>query len=150
MPRFSAVLVPGTKPPYHTWTFLVVPAHITLRPGPVRGTLNGSPFRGSLARADGTLRIAVTRALQAEAGVSRGARVTVTMEPDVEPRRVNVPVELQALFDDDPDLARDFEAMAPSHRRAWAAYVGGAVRPETRRNRASKAIDGIRARAFPR
>ncbi len=91
----------------------------------------------------------ITRAIQTAAGVSLGDRVDVTLEPDPEPRPLDVPEELQALFDDDPELARLFEAMAPSHRRAWATYIGDAVRPETRRRRAQKAPAGIRARAFP-
>ncbi|MBK5256484.1 MAG: YdeI/OmpD-associated family protein [Vicinamibacteria bacterium] len=62
---------------------------------------------------------------------------------------MDVPDELQAILDADPKLATLFGAMAPSHRRAWTAYIGGAVRPETRRRRAEKALAGIRARAFP-
>jgi len=150
MPRFSTVLVAGTKAPYTSWTFLDVPAGVKVSPGPVKGTINGVAFRGTLTRSGGTLRMPVTRALQSAVGVTRGARVTVVLDVDPEPRGVNVPRELRDVLGADRELARQFEAMAPSHRRAWAAYVGDAKRPETRRGRAVKAIEGIRARVFPR
>lgn len=150
MTRFETILVAGQRAPYTTWTFIEVPAaHGEGLCGPVRGELAGTPFRGTASRSHGVLRIPVTKSLLDLAGVSRGDRVLVSLEPDREPRPIEVPVELRAVLDTDPGLAAAFEALPPSHRRAWAAHVDEAKRPETRARRSERARQGIRSRAFP-
>ena len=153
MKRFEARLVPGQKPPYDTWTFVVVPEAVR-RDWParvdVRGTLDGEPFRGTVSRGEGVSRVPVKKELLARSGAARGQVVQVALEPDPEPRPVVLPAELEAVLAKDPALARRFDALAPSQRRAWAAYVGEAKRPETRARRAREAPAGIRARTFPR
>ncbi len=154
MHTFTTELVPGGKRPYDTWNFVVLPdavvAALGRPPFAVRGTLAGAPFRGSAARGEGVVRVPVTAELRARAGVARGDRVEVRIELDREPPALDVPAELQAVLDSDRTLRTAWDAMAPSHRRAWAQYVGEAARPETRARRAAKADEGIRARAFPR
>lgn len=153
MHRFETTLRPGRKAPYDTWTFVELPATVAaaLGAGPVnvRGTIGGVAFRGTATRGEGRMRVPMTRAFLDQAAVARGDRVAVTIERDPEPRPVVIPTELQAVLDADPKLAALFEAMAPSHRRAWAAYVAEAKRPATRARRAALAPAGIRARAFP-
>jgi hypothetical protein len=116
----------------------------------VRGTLAGTPFRGTASRSQGVLRIPLVRGLLEQAGVARGDRIPVTLERDLVPRPVTVSDELQSVLDRAPALARAFAALPPSHRRAWAQHVAEAKRPETRLRRAAQAVDGIRDRAFPR
>jgi len=154
MNRFQTTLVPGSKPPYASWTFVVVPPRIARAlgagPKPVRGTLAGVPFRGTVSRGEGVLRMPVPRDLRAAAGVACGDVVEVTMELDPEARPVELPSELRAVLAKDPKLAALYERLPPAHRRAWATYVAEGKRPETRERRAGKAPEGIRARAFPR
>jgi len=155
MPTFTSTLAAGGKAPYDRWTFIVLPAGVAQALGgrfplPVRGTLAGTPFRGTAARGEGVCRIPLPRELQDAAGVRTGDTVRITVEPDAEPRPVEVPPELQAVLDADPDLFRRFDALPPSMRRAWAGHVAEAKRPETRAKRAAAAPAGIRARAFPR
>jgi hypothetical protein len=152
--RFRSRLVHGEKSPYDTWTFVVLPPEVVDALGisarvPVRGTLAGTGFRGTVSKGEGVYRMSVPRALLDEASVQAGDLVEVALERDPEPRPVDVPTELQALFDDDPELGELFAGLPPSQRRAWAAYVGEAKRPETRARRARKAPDAIRARQFP-
>jgi len=153
MQRFKAKLVPGKKTPYSSWTFILIPEAIQKawkKPRcNVRGTINGEPFRGTISQGEGVYRMPVKKSLLNKIGVSRGTSVEVVMELDTEPRAIDVPEELQAVLDKDKSLAKLFDAMSPSHRRAWTTYVGEAVRPETRARRAQKASDGIRARAYP-
>jgi uncharacterized protein YdeI (YjbR/CyaY-like superfamily) len=73
----------------------------------------------------------------------------VAIELDTNPRSLKIPAELREIFSSHPQVARLFDELPPSLRRAWSAYVGGAKRPETRIRRASKALHGIRAREFP-
>jgi len=154
MHRFQTILVSGHKRPYATWTFLIVPPemaqHWGFGPKPVRGTISGPAFRGTASRGEGVLRVPIPRQLRDRAGLKRGYTVEVTLELDTDARHVHIPDELRAVFWRDPDVESLYDSLPPAHRRAWAAYVGEAKRPETRILRASKAPDGIRAKAFPR
>lgn len=155
MHRFRAVLVPGRKAPYTTWTFVELPERVAAAlgaggPHAVRGFLAGSAFRATAHRSDGALRVPVTRDLMAAAGVERGEEVEVRLELDPEPRPIELPEELERVLAADPELRDLFARLPPSMRRAWAAHVGDAKKPETRHRRAAKAPDGIRARGWPR
>lgn len=153
MPRFEAELVPGHEAPYDTWTFVVVPDEIygelgQARP-PVRGTIGGVAFRETIHRSGGVPRLLVRRELLDRIGASLGDVVDVRLELDREPRTVEVPPELEAVFDEDRQLAELYSKLSPSLRRAWATYVGEAKRSETRLRRAEKARAGIREKLYP-
>ncbi len=154
MHRFQTILVSGRKRPYTTWTFLIVPPEMAKNWGsgqkPVRGTISGHAFRGTASRGEGALRVPIPRELRDRAGLKRGDTVDVALELDADARQVHIPDELRAVFENDPEVAALYDNLPPAHRRAWAAYVDEAKRLETRMLRASKAPDGIRARAFPR
>jgi len=93
--------------------------------------------------------MAVKRELLDRIGASRGDVVEVRIELDREPRTVDVPPELEAVFEGDQQLAELYARMSPSLRRAWATYVDEAKRPETRLRRAEKAREGIREGLYP-
>jgi hypothetical protein len=154
MKGFRTTLVSGSKPPYTSWTFLIIPAKLAVQWGvgqiAVRGTISGTTFRGTASRGEGQLRIPLSRELRERAGVARGDTVDVAIELDPNPRLLSVPEELHAVFRDRPEVARLYDQLPPSLRRAWAAYVEEAKRPETRDRRAREAPQGIRAREFPR
>lgn len=153
MPSFLAALVSGTKRPYDSWTFVVVPDHVVAALGSkraqVRGTIQGVSFTGTVSKGEGVYRMPVPRDLQSKARIARGDEVRVFMEFDPEPRPIDIPLELQQVLAADPDLARRFDGLPPAHRRAWAGYVADAKRAETRIKRAAKAPDGIRSKSFP-
>jgi hypothetical protein len=151
---FRARLVPGGKVPYDSWVFVVIPAEVHTRwgragPWPVRGTLGGVSFRRSVARGEGVYRMSVPLPLREQAGVGLGDEVEVLIELDPEPRPLDLPPELRALFDADPELAARFAALAPSMRRAWAVHIASAKRPATRERRAAAAVLGIPAATWP-
>ena len=154
MHRFQTILAPGTKRPYVSWTFLIVPAELAAQWGPgqkaVRGTISGKEFRGTLSRGEGVLRMPVPRDVREQAGVRCGDTVEVEIELDTAPRPLRLPDELRAIFNDRPEIGRLYEQLPPSQQRAWAAYIDEAKQPETRMRRAGKAPDGIRAREFPK
>ncbi|MCB1034078.1 MAG: DUF1905 domain-containing protein [Acidobacteria bacterium] len=154
MHQFRTTLVAGNKAPYTSWTFVIVPPEVAREWGPgrkeVRGTVAGHPFRGTASSGEGALRVPIPRELRDAAGLRRGDTVDVALELDTAPRPLEIPDELRAVFDEDPEVAALFGKLPPSHRRAWATYVAEAKRPETRIRRARKAMEGIRAREFPR
>lgn len=153
MQRFETELVAGAKAPYTRWTFILVPDEVRSpwrrARAEVRGTIGGEPFRGTVAKGEGVYRMPVKRELLERIGAARGDVVEVEIELDPEPRPVVVPDELKAVLEADRELARRFDALPPSHRRAWAQYVGEAKQAATRARRAEQARAGIRSRSFP-
>jgi hypothetical protein len=155
MPAFSTRLVHGDKSPYLSWLFLEIPPELmtTLGPRgpvPVCGTIEGVAFRGMLHRSpDGSGRVAARREWLAPERRA-GDVVAVVLEKDLEPRTVEVPEELAAALAEHPDAEAIYAAMAPSHRRAWAEWVGSAKQASTRQSRAARAPEGIRAKGWPR
>jgi bifunctional DNA-binding transcriptional regulator/antitoxin component of YhaV-PrlF toxin-antitoxin module len=108
----------------------------------VRGTLNGTPFRGRLSVYGGATYLGLRREIREAAGIEVGDVVDVVLERDDEPREVQVPAELEAALTADARAA--FDALAFTHRREYAEWVGEAKRPETRARRAARAVEMLR------
>jgi hypothetical protein len=105
-------------------------------------TINGEPFTSSAMPAgDGTHALAVSKALQTAARASAGDTVTVVLEPDLEPRTVDVPAELQAAFADAQKAHAAFSALAYSHQKEYVSWIASAKRPATRERRIAQAIE---------
>ena len=51
-----------------------------------------------------------------------------------------IPKELQTAFKDEPAAEAFFDALAPSHRKRYIAWIATAKRPETKANRVKKSI----------
>ncbi len=54
-----------------------------------------------------------------------------------------LPEELTAALAARAEVRARFDSLPPSHRREYARFVDGAVKPETRRRRAEKAVEMI-------
>jgi hypothetical protein len=145
--RFRARLEPEAG-----GTFVVVPDEMAERIGArgrtsVRGTVNGTPFRNQVMpyRDDSPQGrrwyMVVSRAVRAAAGgLEAGDEVELVLQRDDEPRTADVPAELSDALDRDPRARLAWEAIAPSHRNEYAAWVGEAKRQETRHRRAAVTV----------
>jgi bifunctional DNA-binding transcriptional regulator/antitoxin component of YhaV-PrlF toxin-antitoxin module len=112
---------------------------------PVRGTVNGTPLRSRLMVYGGTTYLGLRREIREAAGIDVGDLVEVVLERDDAPREVALPAELEAALAADAALRATFDALAFTHRREYAEWVGGAKREETRARRAAKAVEMLRA-----
>jgi Bacteriocin-protection, YdeI or OmpD-Associated/Domain of unknown function (DUF1905) len=148
--RFRAVL----KPTGRTATYIEIPfdpreVFASGRP-PVRGTVNGFPFRTTLARRGGAWYMVVNRAVREGARAEAGERVVVEMERDDEPRDVVVPDDVRAALAGDETARAFFDELPYSHRKEYVDWITSAKRDETRRRRIEKAAamlkEGRRAR----
>jgi hypothetical protein len=108
---------------------------------PVRGALNGAPYRGSAFRMGGDCHfMVVNRKLRAAAGVSGGETVPVTMERDDEPRVITPPEDFARALEADEDARATWDKLSFTHRREHVEHFEEAKRPETRRRRMEKSI----------
>jgi hypothetical protein len=141
--RFQAVL--GAE---DSGVFIEVPLDVPAvfgraRPA-VRVTVNGHPFRSTVAVYGSRYYLPVKREFREAAGVAAGDRVEVELEADEEPRTVEPPADLAAALAADPAARAAFDRLSFTHRREYVEWVTGARRPETRRRRVQQAVDMLR------
>ncbi|MEM1043808.1 MAG: YdeI/OmpD-associated family protein [Bacteroidota bacterium] len=115
----------------------------------VEGTLDAGsgtrPFRRALHRQpDGSLRLKFGAGWLREAGAAVGNVARVTLHEDPDPGRVDMPGELSAALDLDPEASKAWAALSPSRRKTHAYHVGRAKRTDTRIRRALSILDEIK------
>jgi len=123
---------------------LDVPAVFGKARAPVRGTINGHPFRSTVAVYGGRSFLPVKQALREAAGVAAGDAVVIELEADEQPRTVDPPPDLAAALAADPEARAAFEGLSFTHQREYAEWVAGARREETRRRRVDQAVEMLR------
>ena len=123
---------------------LDVPAVFGKARAPVRGTINGHPFRSTIAVYGGRSLLPVKKVLREAAGVAAGDAVVIELEADEQPRTVDPPPDLAAALAADPEARAAFEGLSFTHQREYAEGVAEARREETRRHRVDQAVEMLR------
>ncbi len=111
----------------------------------VRGTVNGTEFRTTVAVYGGIYMIGFNRELREQAGIAIGDEVTVEVELDDEPRTVELPPALSAALSHDAEARTSFDGLSYTHRREYAGWIADAKRDETRERRVARALEMLRA-----
>lgn len=118
----------------------------------VKGRIDNVPIASSLM-ASGTgadvlggakLAICVNQDMLKRLGKTAGDSVKVSLEPHTGTVAVPLPPALRKALASKPRVKAIFDRLAPSHRKAYAQWVGSAKRPETRARRARGAVEMIR------
>ena len=107
---------------------------------PVRGTLNGAPFRASIFKMHGRHFMVVNRKLREAAGVSGGETVPVRVERDTEPRVITPPADFARALESNEAALAAWDKLSYTHRREHVEHVEEAKRPDTRRRRIEKSV----------
>ena len=108
---------------------------------PVRGTLNGAPFRSSLFRMGGDCHfMVVNRKLREASGVRGGETVPVVLERDTEPRTIDPPADFARALKGSKEARAVWDKLSYTHRREHVEHIEEAKRPETRQRRIEKSI----------
>jgi hypothetical protein len=135
--QFTAVLVkPDT---IGAWTYLTVPfnaEHIFNNRAriPVKGTINGVSFQGSLMpHGNGRHYMVVNKTLQKNCGASIGDEVHVSMVLDEQERIIAVPEDLEAALVRDVRVKQLFDDFAYSHRKEYIEWIISAKKPGKQR-----------------
>jgi Bacteriocin-protection, YdeI or OmpD-Associated/Domain of unknown function (DUF1905) len=124
--------------------FDVKAAYGSARPK-VKVTVNGVTLRTTVAVYGGRSYIGFRKEICQAAGLQLGKIVTVAIEPDTEPRVVDVPDDLACALGMDPSARTRFEALSYTHRREHAQWVADAKKPETRQRRVARVIEMLTA-----
>jgi len=105
---------------------------------PVKGTINGFPFRSSLMPMGGCHMMPINQALCDSSGTKSGDIVDVVMERDEEERSVDAPAELERELKKSRKARERWEKLAFTHKKEMALAISGAKQEETRKRRLAK------------
>ena len=135
----------GAAGPGNAWCFIAVPFDVSEVWGvrgqlPVKGTINGFPYRTTIQPSEGRHYLTFNKLLQAGAGARAGDTVSVMMERDTEERVVEAPTELAKAFRSNKGAKALWDKLAYTHRKEFARWISEAKQEETRERRAAKAV----------
>ncbi len=106
----------------------------------IQCTFDGEPYRGVVADMGGGPVIALLQTIRAKIGKKPGDSVRVAVWKDDEPRVYALPEDLAAALEANAAAKATFEALAPSHRKAYVVWVEESKKAETRAARVEKAV----------
>lgn len=111
---------------------------------PVRGTINGFPFRSSLMNMGDGHMMVVNAELRAGGKCKAGDTVSVVMELDEEKRTVEVPPYLKKIINSAPKAKEFWATLSFTHQKEYVREIEGAKKPETRDKRIAAMMDALR------
>jgi Bacteriocin-protection, YdeI or OmpD-Associated/Domain of unknown function (DUF1905) len=108
----------------------------------IKATIDGEPYRGSLVRM-GTPNhmLLILKEIRERIGKTFGDEVEVEFEEDIEPRRVEIPPDLQQALEANPAEQAFFDRLSYSHQREYVLWINEARREQTRKDRIQKTIE---------
>src|SRR5262245_8114326 len=109
---------------------------------PVKATINGAEYRGSVVRMGGRYMLGIPKEFRDRAGIEAGNHIVVTLERDAAERVVEVPMDFAAALKK-AGLRKNFDAMSYTHRKEHVRAIEEAKAAETRARRIGKAIEMI-------
>ena len=131
--------VAGMKPPFDV-------VEVFGRKGrvPVKGTINGFPFRSSLMNMGDGHMMAVNAELRAGGKCKAGDTVRIVMELDEDERKVEVPAYLKKIINSDPQAKERWAKLSFTHQKEYVRAVEDAKKDETRERRIAQMMDALR------
>jgi len=111
----------------------------------VKTTIEGEPYRGSLARMGEPCHIlGILKSIREKVGKGISDEIEVTLEEDLEPRVVEVPEDLAQALAQDSDAAAIFQRLSFSHQKEYVTWIESAKQETTRRDRIAKTIEKLK------
>lgn len=129
----------GLRPPFD-----VVEVFGTRARVPMRGTINGYPFRSSLCNMGAGHFLGVNKQMRAGAHCQAGDVVHVVLERDTAPRVVEVPAYLQKIIGLEKATAAAWEKLSYTHQKEWVKAIEEAKQEETRQRRIEKLLKALK------
>jgi uncharacterized protein YdeI (YjbR/CyaY-like superfamily) len=110
----------------------------------VHAQVNGLDYRTALFPVrGGTHFILINKKIQKAAGLKEGNVATFTLAPDLEPRELILPKELERTLNQDRAMRKWFDLLNFSIRKWMVDYVSDGKTAETRRNRAGRMAEQV-------
>ena len=111
----------------------------------VKALIEGIPYRTTLMRMGSECHmLGVLKDLRERIGKTFGDEITVTLEPDTEPRVVEIPKDLMKELKKDKEAKTFFDKLSYTHQKEYVWWVEEAKKEETRQNRILKTIEMLK------
>lgn len=111
---------------------------------PVKGTINGFPFRSSLMNMGDGHMMVINAQMRAGAECEAGDIVAILMELDEDKRTVEVPTYLKKMIAADPKTKESWSGLSFTHQKEYVREIEDAKRTETREKRIAIMMDALR------
>lgn len=111
---------------------------------PIKGTINGFPFRSSLMNMGDGHMMVVNAEMRTGAKCEAGDTVSVVMELDEQKRSVEVPAYLKKIINGDAKAKEFWEKLSFTHKKEYVREIEDAKRTETREKRITAMMDALR------
>ncbi|OPY25799.1 MAG: hypothetical protein A4E28_02937 [Methanocella sp. PtaU1.Bin125] len=112
---------------------------------PVKCTIDGHPYRGSIFPYGGVYYLGVVKKVRDAIGKTFGDTVRVVLEPDEEPRTVAVPSDFAGALAGNKKARHAFEKLSYSHKREYVQWIEEVKKEETRQRRIAKTVEKLTA-----
>jgi hypothetical protein len=107
----------------------------------IRATIDGEAYRGTLVRMGTPCHLLlILKEIRGKIGKQPGDTVSVTIEPDREPRVVEPPADFRKALRAAPAARTFFDKLSYTHRKEYVRWIDEAKRAETRAARIGKAV----------
>jgi hypothetical protein len=110
---------------------------------PVKGTINGFPFRSSLMNMGEGHMMVVNAELRAGAQCKAGDTVSIFMELDEGKRTVEVQGYLKKIIHSDPKAREFWPKLSFTHQKEYVREIEDAKKPETREKRIAAMMSAL-------
>ena len=111
----------------------------------VKAMIEGVPYRGILTRMGGDHHLLIIlKEIRAQIGRTFGDEVKITVEPDTEPRVIEIPEDLMKELKKDKEAKAFFDKLSYTHQREYVMWINEAKREETRQSRVVKTIEMLK------
>lgn len=111
----------------------------------VKALIEGVPYRTTLMRMGSEHHVlGVLKDIREQIGKSFGDEVTVTLEPDSEPRLIEIPKDLMKELKKEKEAKVFFDKLSYTHQKEYVRWVEEAKKEETRQNRIVKTIEMLK------
>ena len=111
----------------------------------IKALIEGVPYRGILTRMGSDCHIlGIRKEIREQVGKTLGDEITVTVEPDSEPRVIEVPKGLLAELKKDKEARALFDNLSYTHQKEYVNWITEAKKEETRRGRIVKTIEMLK------
>ena len=111
----------------------------------VRAMIGGVPYRGLLVRMGGPNHmLIVLKGIREQICKTFGDEVKIIVEPDTEPRIVEVPLDLKKALNKDKPARVAFDKLSYTHQKEYVRWVEEARKEETRVKRVAKTLEMLK------
>ena len=107
-------------------------------------TINGHSWRSRIASKGGRYLIGISAANRAATGIAEGDDIDVTLELDIEPRKVDEPPDLTNALDADPRIRAAFDRLPYGLRRKHVNNIEAAKARQTGQRRIERLVQSLR------